>query len=273
MKRNAFAGIVLSVFIIGSFSGCGKQTDPDVLMREAKANAGELTSCTASIKNTLEFTVDGQQKHYQTENNVTYQAKPFALKSVQTAKLDQADSNSTTYNLSDTQGIWFYSQSDGVWQKTSAGSIDTTPFHQIDILRLLEHVKGQKYVREVNLGAGKAHKLELTFKSEVLRSTVENIVTATGIGNGSSTIVQALLDSADDIYGYCYIDEKTGQIAQLELDATQALNKVFQNIDGSSVKIIVTKCMISGKIDNIGMAPAVKLPAEAANAQTVEAHG
>ena len=274
MKLIRTACLLIAAVIVCSLSSCGEQKkDAGVLLREAKTNADAITSCTASIHNTLEFTADAKKNRFQTGNDIVYQAKPFALKSVQTSLSSGIANSSTTYNITDADGVWFYSQTDGKWQKTSAGSIDPTPFHQVDILRLLDSVKGQSYVRETDLDSGKAHKLELTFDSEVLRSTVENIVTAAGIGRGSNTIVQALLDSAQDIYGYCYIDEKTGEIVQVELDATQEVNRIFQNIDGSNVKIEVTKCVIDGKIGNIGKAPGVKLPPEAAAAQTVQAQG
>jgi hypothetical protein len=273
MKLIRTACLLIAAVAVLSLSSCGEQQDAGVLLREAKTNAGAITSCTASIHDTLEFTVDAKKNQFQTGNDIVYQAKPFALKSVQTSLPGGTADSSTTYNITDAGGVWFYSRAGGNWQKTSAGSIDPTPFHQVDILRLFDSVKRQSYVRETDLDSGKAHKLELTFDSEVLRSTVENIVTAAGIGKGSNTIVQALLDSAQDIYGYCYIDEKTGEIVQVELDATQEVNRIFQNIDGSNVKIEVTKCVIDGKIGNIGKAPGVELPPEAAAAQTVQAQG
>lgn len=273
MKHNRIAGLFLTFVIACSLAACANKADADVLLREAKSNAAEITSCTAEIHNNLEFSADSKPFHFQSGNEIVYQSKPFALKSIQTALLGQTNENSLTYNITEKDGIWFYSQGNGKWQKTSAGSIDTTPPHQVDILRLLDSVKGQKYVRETDLDGKKVHKLELTFDSEVLRSTIENIVTAAGIGQGSDTIVQTLLDSADNIYGYCYINEASGEIVQIELDATQAVNQIFQNIDGNNVKIVVTKCVIDGKVGNIGKAPAVQLPKDAKAAQTVQAQG
>jgi len=273
MKQMHAAGLLLAGVLIGLLSACAKNVDADVLLREAKTNAGSITSCTASIQNDLEFTADAKPLRFRTGNEIVYQAKPFALKSTQSSLLGGAAGNGASYTVTDKDGVWFYSHSGGPWQKTAAGTVDPSPFRQIDILSLLENVTGQKYVRETTLGSEKVEKLELTFRSEVLRSTVENIVTAAGLGSGSKTIVQTLLDSAGSIYGYCYIDGETGEIARVELDATQPLNQVFQNIDGGGVKIIVTKCTISGEIGNIGKAPAVVLPPEAAAAQTVQAAG
>ncbi len=276
MKRNRIVGLLLAAVTAFSLAACGggeKNEDAGVLLREAKANAGAITGCTAVIRNTLEFSVNGRQQRVQTGNDIVYQAEPFALKSTQTSLLGGKTSSNTVYNVTDHDGIWFYAQSGDQWQKTPAGAIDTTPFRQVDILRLLNSVKGQKYVREADLDFGKAYKLELTFDSEVLRGTVENIVTAAGIGEGSNTVVQTLLDSAGDLYGYGYIDEKTNQIVKLELDATQSVNRIFQNIDGSSAKVVVTKCVTEGTIQNIGKQPEVQLPAQAAAAAAVQAQG
>lgn len=273
MKQLKIAGFFLVLCMLFFLTACGGGEDADVLMREASANAEKIQNCTASISSTLEFTANGKQNHFKTGNEIVYYAKPFALKSTQTSLIGETTGNSTSYTVTDANGIWFYSNSGAGWQKTSAGDIDTTPLRQVDILRLLDSVKGQKYVRETTLDSVKVHKLELTFQSEVLRSTVENIVTATGMGQGSSTIVQTLLDGTGDIYGYCYIDETTGQIARIELDATEAVNKIFQNIDGSGVTVNVAKCEIAGNVGSIGKAPGVALPAEAAAAQNVEAQG
>ncbi len=273
MKRSKITGLVLIICLLLSLAACGSKADADVLMREASANAEKIQNCTASINNTLEFTANGKANQFKTGNEIVYYAKPFALKSTQTSLLGSTTANSTSYTVTDSDGIWFYSNSGAGWQKTSAGDIDTTPLRQVDILRLLDSVKSQKYVRETTLDSVKVHKLELTFQSEVLRSTLENIVTATGMGQGSTTIVQTLLDGAGDIYGYCYIDESTGQIARIELDATEAVNKIFQNIDGSGVTVNVSKCLMEGSISNIGKAPGVALPAEASAAQNVQAQG
>ena len=274
MKRIKTAGLFFAFLILFSLSACAKNTaDADVLMREARTNANSIQNCTAAITSTLEFTANGKQNVFKTGNEIVYWAKPFALKSTQTSLLGETSSNSTSYTVTDADGVWFYSNSGSGWQKTSAGNMDTTPLGQVNILRLLDSVKGQKYARETTLDSEKVHKLELTFQSEVLRSTVENIVTSTGMGQGSATIVQTLLDSVDAVYGYCYIDETSGEIVRIELDATEALNKVFKNIDGSGVTVNVSRCEISGTISSIGKAPTVELPPEAAAAKTVEAQG
>ncbi len=273
MKLIKLTGLVLALCMMGSLAACAGKPDADVLMREAEANANTMQSCTASISSTLEFIANGKQNTYQSGNQIVYWAKPFALKSTQTSLLGGAAGNSTSYTVTEDGKIWFYSNSENGWQKTSAGNIDTTPLKQVDILRLLDSVKSQKYARETTLDSKKVHKLELTFQSEVLRSTVENIVTATGMGQGSTTIVQTLLDGAGDIYGYCYIDEASGNIVRMELDATDAVNKMFHNIDGSGISVNISKCQITGDIGSIGKAPAVTLPPEAKAAQNVEAQG
>lgn len=261
-----------AVFLLG-LSACGKKADADILMREAKTNADAIQNCSASYISELVFTANGKEHVFKTNVNCVYWAKPFAVKSTQNTLLGKTANGSVCYTVTDKDGVWFYSNTGSGWQKTSAEAVGTTPLEQIDILRLLENVSGQKYVRETEIDSRKVHKIELTFQSSALRSTVETIVTATGMGQGSKTIVQTLLDSAPTVYGYGYLDESTGQIVRLELDATEAVNKIFQSIDGSGIKINVSRCVTSGDITNIGKAPAVALPADAAAAQTVQAAG
>lgn len=275
-RLKKFTAFLLAAVLTCSLAGCNnaeKKADADVLMREASTTANEIQNCSASVNSTLEFTANTQQYAFKTKNDIVYWAKPFALKSTQSTLAGGRTSTCTTYTVTDDKGVWFYSNAGGSWQKTSAGNVDTTPLSQIDILRILANVKAQKYVRETTLDSKTVHKLELTFQGEVLRSMLENIVTAAGMGEGSSTIVDTLLDSAPEVYGYCYIDKATGQIVQLELDATKAVNEIFNNIDGSSITVNVSKCNLTGTIANTGKAPAVQLPADAVAASTVEAQG
>jgi len=267
------SGFFLIALLMCALTSCAGKPDADVLMREAKTNANAIQNCAADISNNLVFTANGKQYTFQTGNQIVYWAKPYALKSTQTSLLDGKNSSSVSYTVTDAKGMWFYSNSGGSWQKTAAGNIDTTPLEQVDILRLLSSAKSQKYVREDTLNSKRVQKLELTFQSEVLRSTIESIVTATGMGKGSKTIVQTLLDSTDNVYGYCYVDETTGEIARIELDATGAVNGIFKNIDGSAVAVNVSKCEISGNISNIGKTPTVELPPQADAAKDVEAAG
>ena len=267
------AGFFLAAVLACSVTACAGKPDVDVLMREARTNANAIQNCSATISNELVFSANGKENHCQTGNQLVYWAKPFAIKATQTSLLGGKTDSSVSYTVTDAKGMWFYSESGGTWQKTSAGNIDTTPLAQVDILRLLGSVKSQKYVREETLNSKKVQKVELTFQNEVLRNTIETIVTATNMGQGSKTIVQTLLDSADDVYGYCYVDETSGEIVRIEFDATEAVNHIFKNIDGSGITINVSKCKISGDITNIGKTPAVELPPQAAAAQAVEAAG
>lgn len=270
--QKAILFLFAAVLLLG-LSACGKKADADVLMREAKTNADAIQNCSATYTSELVFTANGKQSVFKTNANCVYWAKPFALKSTQNTRLGNTASTSVSYTVSDSDGVWFYSNTGSGWQKTSAEGVGTTPLEQVDILRLTDSISGQKYVRETEINSHKVHKIELTFQSTVLRSTVETIVTATGMGQGSKTIVQTLLENAPTVYGYGYLDESTGQIVRLELDATEAVNKIFQSIDGSGIKVSVSRCVTSGDITNIGKAPAVALPADAAAAQTVQAAG
>lgn len=273
MKYRMMGIFVAVAVLLFSLGGCSGKPDADVLMREAKTNAGAIQSCTATYRNRLVFTANGKENVCETGSEIVYCAKPFALKSTQTSLLGGKSATSTSYTVTDAQGVWFYTESDGAWQKTSAGNIDTSPTAQVDILRLLQYVTGQKYVRETTIDSKKVQKLEITFDKEVLRSTIETVVTSTGMGQGSQTIVQTLLDSAGDLYGYCYIDAASGEIVRIELDATGAVNDIFKNISGSAVTVNVSKCIISGDISNIGNAEKVELPPQADAAQDVSAAG
>ena len=254
-------------------SGCGAKEDAGVLFREAKSNAEHLQSCDATFDSTLIFTADGTRHTFQSSDESVYNAKPFALKSLQTYQNDGTEGKSESYTVTEGGGLWFYCKSASGWQKTGAQNLDTSPFSQIDILSLLDNVKSEKYVRETTLNSRGVHKIELELGSDAIRSTIENIVTATGMAGNSKTIVQTLLDSSPPLYGYCYIGTDSGEPERLELDATEALNQIFQNIDGSSVKISVSKYEISGDITKINQAQPVVLPEEAKKAQSVQAFG
>jgi hypothetical protein len=255
------------------FSSCSHAPDAGVLLREAKSNANSITSCSATISQELVFTSDGTQRSYSSTNQITYTAEPFALKSVQKVQTDGTDSSNETYTVTESGKLYFYCKLNGVWQKTDAGNMDTSPAAQVDILRVLNRSEEQKYVREMTLNSRTVHKIELKLSSEVLRSTVETIVTATGMSDDSRTVVQTLLNSAPDLYGYCYIDTQTGDFVQMEADLTDSVNQIFQNIDGNHIAIHVNQCTISGYMKDIGTAPSVTLPDDAKNASSIQAYG
>lgn len=253
--------------------GCSSKQDADVLFREARSNAEQIQSCEATFGSTLIFTANGTQHTFQSSDESTYAAKPFALKSTQSYQNDGTRGKSESYTVTENGGLWFYCKSASGWQKTGAQNLDTSPFSQIDILGLLNNVKSEKYVRETTLDSRKVHKIELELNSDVIRGTIENIVTATGMAENSKTIVQTLLNSSPALYGYCYIGTDSGEPERLELDATDALNQIFQNIDGSNIKISVSKYEISGDIAKINQTRPITLPEEAKNAQSVQAFG
>lgn len=266
----------ISAVIIGMaclLSGCSRGPDAGVLLREAKADAEQMQSCEASIRQTLVFTADGAQHTYSSSNQIQYTAKPFALKSVQTAQNDETSGGGETYTMTEDGKLFFYFKPNGAWQKTDAGDLDTDPAAQVDILRLLNDAQDQSYVRQMTLDGQNVHKIELKLSNEVLRSAVESIVTAAGMADDSRTVVQTLLDGAPPLYGYCYVAADTGRIVRVEADLTEEADQLFRNIDGSKVSVHVSKCEISGDISNVDGAPAVELPKEAENAASVQAYG
>lgn len=273
MKLRKIAILSLAAGLLFFTSACTNQPDAGVLVHEAQSDSAKMKSCSASMENTLIFKADNSQHSYHSTNQLDFHASPFAVKSLQTSQNDSASDKSENYTVTENGQIDFYCKSASGWQKTSPGNMDTSPAAQIEILHLLDNVKDQKYVRDTEIDSQKVHKIELTLKSEVLRPFVENIVTASGIGGDSKTIVQTLLDSAPPVYGYCYINTENGKLVQLEMNAADAVNQIFQNIDGNTVKITVSKCSLSGTLSKIDSAPGVTLPAEAKSASSVQAQG
>lgn len=271
MKGKLILPLVLTVLLC--FGGCAPKQDAGILFREAKSNAEGLKSCTATLTNTLQFAANGKKHAFQSSSQVLFHASPFAVKSIQSVKSDGTSSSQETYTVTQDGGLWFYCKNGGVWQKTGAQNLDTSPESQIDILRVLNTVSGEKYVRETDLNGRKVHKLELDFSSEILRSPIETIVSSTGMAKDSKTIVQTLIDSAPTVYGYGYVDAETGQLVRVECDLADELNSIFQKIDGGSITVQVEKSSISGDIGTIGSAPSVVLPEEAKEASSVEASG
>ncbi|QAT48464.1 hypothetical protein EQM14_00975 [Caproiciproducens sp. NJN-50] len=274
MKRvNPLFPALLFLAAAVLFGGCSHGPDAGVLLREAESNADSIRSCDAGVGQELVFTADGAQHAVSSSNQITYAAEPFALKSVQQTRNDGADSTGETYTVTEDGKLWFYCRPNGTWQKTGAGNLDTSPAAQVDILRMLNSAEDQKYVRETTMDSRKVHKIELRLSGEILRPAVETIAAVTGMSDGSGTVVQTLLNSAPDLYGYCYIDAGTGQLVKIEADLTDAANQIFQKIDGSSVSVHVVKCELSGNISDIGSASSVVLPDGAKNAASVQAYG
>lgn len=232
-----------------------------------------MKSCVVSSSRALTFTANGKQHSFQSKTDLIYTANPFTLKSVLSSQTDGTSAKSETYTVTENGSLNFYCKTPSGWQKTVADNLDSSPSAQIEILHLLSNSEDQKYICDTTVGSQKVHKIKLKLKNEALRSDVENIVTQSGMSGGSKTIVQTLLDSAPDIYGYCYISVESGKPVRLELDATDVLNQIFQNIDGSSVSIKITKCVFCGDISKIGSAPVVVLPEAAKNASSVQAEG
>ncbi len=255
------------------FSACNVHPDAYTLIREAKAEVKSMKNCVVSSSRNLTFTSNGEQHSFQSKTDLIYTANPFTLKSILSSQIDGTSAKSETYTVTEDGNLNFYCKTPSGWQKTAAENLDSSPSAQIEILHLLNNSEDQEYICDTTVGSQKVHKIKLKLKNEALRSDVENIVTQSGMSGGSKTIVQTLLDSAPDIYGYCYVSVESGKPVRLELDAADVLNQIFQNIDGSNVSIKVTKCIFCGDISKIGSAPAVILPEDAKSASSVQAEG
>ena len=258
-----------------TLAACTTASTPDAgaLVREAATLAGSMKSCSATVSDELVFTANGKQMTQNSQTELVYFSDPFALKSVQTVTDGSETVSSETYTLTENNSLYFYCKTSSGWQKSSVENLDTTCFSQIGFLSLLNESTEQKYVRDTTVGSRNVRKIELKLESEALRSTIENIVTLSGMGGSSKTIVQTLLDSAPDVYGYCYVDTENGQPLRIEMDASDALNKIFQGISGSSVTVKVTKCVLTGELSDIGSAAEIVLPEEARSATSVQAKG
>lgn len=269
-KRISIALAAASALMLVS---CSSGPNAGVLVREAASGISGMKSCTASVNNTLVFTVNGTRHSFQTKNDLTFNASPFALKSALSSNSDGSSNSSVTYTMTENGAVGFYCKTATGWQKSQVQDLNPSPTSQISILQMLNNVEDEKYVRQTEIGSQKVHKIELKLKSEILRSTIENIVTVSGMGSGSKTVVQTLLDSAPTIYGYCYIGVDSGKIVRLDMDAADPVNQIFQGIDGSTVRIMVEKCGMSGDFSGIDATASVSLPQEARDASAVEAKG
>lgn len=271
MKRGLLFFLILAAVFV--FPGCGFQPDAGALFREAKAGAEQIKSCSSVSENTLTFSANGKKHSFQGSNKIMYHAQPFLVKSEQSSNLDGVSGGGETYTAEKSGRLWSYYSASGRWMKTDAQGTSTAPNDQIEFLRLLDGGAEPKYVRETTLNSQKVHKIELKLQNEILRSTIESIVTSSGLAKGSDTVVQTLLDSVPDLYGYCYITKDSGRLVRVEIDASQVLDTVFRNIDGSDVAVNVTKCTIEGTLSDIDSAPAAALPEGAEDASSVQAYG
>lgn len=271
MKNHSVLLLVCFLFILLA-NGCSGK-DAGALLREASSNADTLQSCNADYTSDLKFTANGAETQYKSQNQTAYRAEPFAVKSVQNTSVFGQEETQTTFTLLQDGKLWFYAGKDDAWKKTQVESMNTAATQQVDILRLLQQVKNQKYLRQEKLYGESADKIELEFNSEVLRSAAETIITASGIGKGSRTITDTLLESAPPIYGYCYISQKDHQIVRVELDAAKALNQIFQNINGLNTEISVSNYRINGTISHWNSTEKIELPPQADAAELVQAAG
>lgn len=275
-KLKKFYILLCGLLTVGLFTSCSNTEnlpDADMLFREAMTNANALDSCDAAYESTLEIAFEGQTIAFVSENTTTYVASPFVLKSFQTSDLAGAVGQTESYTIEEEDGIWVYANSGDSWTKTLAGELDTTPMTQIDILRLIPQVASQEMIRSEDISGQKAYKLELTLKSDVLRSAIENIVTSTGIGEGSATVVDTLLATAPELYGYAYISAEDGQFLQFDVDGTEALNTILSHIEGMDTSIKVNRYEIHGSLSNLNQAESPVLPEEAKNSETIQAVG
>lgn len=265
---------LLTVTAVCFLCSCSKNSpDAGVIMREAENNAEKMESCKSVYQRSLTFSAGGEKYECTSSSNITYTANPFTLKSVGISKSGGTQSENESYTVTNGGKLWYYCKSGSSWQKTEADGLNTSPLEQIDALRLLKSAESYKFVRETAYNSQNANKIEVKFKNEILRSTIEDITDKTGMSKNSKTIVQTLLDGAPDIYGYIYVNKGTGNIIHIEADVTDAVNSIFKNIDGSSVKINVDKCEITGSITDIGKKNNISLPADAESAADVQAYG
>lgn len=271
MKRSAYrlAAWILAACMIFLFTSCDQPADPEVILRESLAKSEKIANCEATYRYSLTFHSEEKETRVSTSVDSTYFSSPFRLKEERTTN----GTTSTTYLEAEDQDIWYYAKMEDGWKKVNVENQDRSPTKLLASLNLLKSAEQPKLVREEEWDGTPAYKLELSFPADTLHNTIAEIVAASGMGNGSQTLVSALLESVPPLFGYCYIAKESGLPLALELDATDALNTVFSNIDGDSVQITVSESIISGTIRNPDSADPFDLPPEAAAAEIMEAAG
>ncbi len=271
MKHSSYrlAAWIVAACMIFLFTSCDQPADPEVILREALANSEKLASCEATYRYSLTYRSEEKETQVSTSVDSTYFSDPFRLREERTTD----GTASTTYLDAEGQDTWYYAKMEDGWKKVNVENQDRSPTKLLPSLSLLKSAEQPKLVREEEWNGTPAYKLELSFPAETLQNTIAEIVAASGMGNGSQTLVPALLESVPPLFGYGYIARDSGLPLALELDATDALNTVFSNIDGESVRITVSESIISGTIRNPNSAAPFDLPPEAAAAETMEAAG
>jgi uncharacterized lipoprotein NlpE involved in copper resistance len=74
MNKYKIIGFFAAATLLLSLSGCSDKQDADVLMREAKTNAGAVQSCSATYSHHLVFTANGKENVCETGSEVVYSA-------------------------------------------------------------------------------------------------------------------------------------------------------------------------------------------------------
>lgn len=271
MKHSAYRLVawIVAACMIFLLTSCDQPADPEVILRESLAKSEEIASCESSYRYSLTYRSEEKETQVSTSIDSTYFSSPFLLREERSTN----GTASTTYLLAENQDIWYYAKMEDGWKKVNVDHQDRSPTKLMASLSLLKSAEQPKLVREEDWNGTPAYKLELSFPAETLQNTIAEIVATSGMGNGSQTLVPTLLESVPPLFGYCYIARDSGLPLALELDTTDALNTVFSNIDGGSVRITVAESTISGTIRNQNNADLFDLPPEAAAAEMMEAAG
>lgn len=271
MKHSAYrlAAWIVAACMIFLFTACDQSADPEVILRESLAKSEQIANCEASYRYSLIYASEEKETQVSSSIDSTYFSSPFRLREERTTN----GTASTTYLNAEDQDVWYYAKMEDGWKKVNVENQDRSPTKLLPSLSLLKSAEQPKLVREEEWDGTPAYKLELSFPAETLHNTIAEIVATSGMGNGSQTLVPALLESVPPLFGYCYIAKDSGLPLALELDTTDALNTVFSNIDGDSVQITVSESVISGTIRNPDRTDPFDLPPETAAAEIMEAAG
>ncbi len=284
MKKKLFAAAAALLASIFFLFACSSETpDAGALFREAYSLAGSMENGTLYYESQLTFTIqeleDSPTYSFSQRNDTTYRKDPFGLYTLAVSNAAGAPSTLESYVLEENGSFVQYSQSGDGWFKTPLEELDTDPQKQLDMLQLLSHVKGQSYLREEEWEGIAAHKLELSFDGECLRSLLETLIVSSGMDSSAGELTDVLIESLNSLengtglHGYCWISKEDGRLLHLELDASQRMQQVFEAIDGAEDAVKISQCTLAAGFSDIGGTKFPSLPEEAQNASSVEAVG
>lgn len=288
MKQKILAAAV-SVLLAGGLlplAGCDSDSgkaDAGALFRESVSLMENMENGSLYLESTLSFSIEEQNASpsytFSQRNDTLYRKEPFGVHTLSVSNMAGTPGTLESYLLEENGTAMQYSQSGEGWFKAELEDADLSARGQVDVLQLLGYVTGESYLREEELSGIAAHKLELSFDGECLRGLLETLITSAGLDPAGGQLAEVLVESlngleeGNGLHGYCWISKEDGRLLQLELDAKDRMQQVFQAIDGAEHSVKITECSISAGCTDLGGTKFPELPEEASSAAQTEAVG